>query len=390
MKIFYITPRVPFPIDKGDKLRAFYQIKYLSEKHDIYLFSLDENGVFTPHNNPLFDYCRKITVVKLSRPQILINLLMGIFSGVPFQTSYYYSNKIAKDIRKSIKEYNPDIIYCQLIRTAKFVQGISHIPKVMDYVDVISKGLERRIEKSNLLLRLLLRWELKRAIRYEATVNKIFNEKIIITDEDKNLLPFHDKNDIKVIPNGIDMEFFHPIESEKKCDVLFSGNLSYPPNVVAAEFLINEIMPLVWDKKSDVSVTIAGAAPKSRVLSLASERVKIIGWTDDIRENYKIAKIFIAPLQIGTGLQNKLLQAMAMKLPCVVSELTAKGVTNGYCDFMLVAKTNEEYAQYILRLLSDQEFANTIAEKGFSYVTDHYNWKRIIANLDEILEKTIR
>lgn len=387
MKIFYLTPRVPFPIDKGDKLRAFYQIKYLSEKHEIFLYSLDENRVYKPYNNPLNQYCKKVKVVQLTRLQILINLLKGIFYDVPFQTSYYYSEKIEEDICTIINDFKPDLIYCQLIRTAKFVENISNIPKVIDYVDVISKGLERRLQKSNIFLKLLLRWELKRAIKYEEKVYKIFNEKIIITSEDKNLLPFDQKHNVRVIPNGIDLEYFHPIESEKKCDILFSGNLSYPPNIDAAEYLVKEIMPLVWQWDNKVTVTIAGASPKKRILSLASERVKIIGWTEDIRDIYKRAKIFIAPLQIGTGLQNKLLQAMAMKLPCVVSELTAKGLVSHNCDFILVAKTKEEYVDFIKTLLTDKEYASKIAENGFNYVSDNYSWKKIINDLDMILQK---
>ncbi|NMB81915.1 MAG: glycosyltransferase [Ignavibacteria bacterium] len=390
MKIFYLTPRVPYPIDKGDKLRAFYQIKYLSQKNDIYLYSLDENDVFIPNNNPLYKYCKNIKVTKLSRLRILLNLLKGVFTKVPFQTSYYYSKEIKKDISKAIDIFQPDIIFCQLIRSAKFVEDITNIPKVIDYVDVISKGLERRIEKSKLFLKLLLKWELKRAIKYEKQVYDNFDDWIIITDEDKNLLPFNEKKFIKVIPNGIDLEFFHPIISIKDCDVLFSGNLSYPPNIDAAEFLVKEIMPLVWDVNPNISVTIAGAAPKNRILTLASDKIKIVGWTEDIRENYKKAKVFIAPLRIGTGLQNKLLQAMAMKLPCVVSDLTAKGITNENCDFMLVAKSKEQYANHIIHLLNDSDFSNMIAEKGFSYVTNNYNWEDIINNLDEIIKNVKR
>lgn len=144
-------------------------------------------------------------------------------------------------------------------------------------------------------------------------------------------------------------------------------------------------MPKVWEKNKNISVAISGASPKKRILSLASEKVKIIGWTDDIRDNYKAAKIFIAPLQIGTGLQNKLLQAMAMKLPCIVSELTARGITKEKPDFMLVAGSAEEFAEYILKLLDDNNFANEVAEKGFQFVTNNYDWKNIITELERII-----
>lgn len=385
MKIFYITPRIPYPIDKGDKLRAFYQIKYLSEKHEIFLFAIDENASFNPDNNPLLQYCTKVKVIQLSRPKIIYNLIRGIFRKIPFQTSYYYSKNIAEEVCEAIKQDKPDLIYCQLIRTAELVDGVKNIPKIIDYVDVISKGLERRIEKSNIFLRILLKWELKRAIKYEEKVYNTFNERIIITEEDRDLLPFVNRSNVKIVANGIDLEYYKPLESEKKFDLFFTGNLSYPPNIDAAEFLIKEIMPKVWEKNKNISVAISGASPKKRILSLASEKVKIIGWTDDIRDNYKAAKIFIAPLQIGTGLQNKLLQAMAMKLPCIVSELTARGITKEKPDFMLVAGSAEEFAEYILKLLDDNNFANEVAEKGFQFVTNNYDWKNIITELERII-----
>jgi len=155
MKIFFLTPRVPYPIDKGDKLRAFYQIKYLSKNHQIYLFTLDENCSYSPINDPLLELCNEVKVIKLTRVQIIINLLFGLFRSIPLQTSYYYSKKIKNEIDVAIKQFKPDLIYCQLIRSAEYVRKINSTPKIIDYVDVISKGLSRRAEKSNMFLKLL-------------------------------------------------------------------------------------------------------------------------------------------------------------------------------------------------------------------------------------------
>jgi sugar transferase (PEP-CTERM/EpsH1 system associated) len=390
VKIFYLTPRVPFPIDKGDKLRAFHQIKLLSQKHEIYLFAIDENGIYDEKNTPLTKYCKGISVVPLSKSKIIINLFRGIFRSVPFQTSYYYSKKIDREIKDSINKFRPDIIFCQLIRAAKFVEDIKEIPKVIDYVDVISKGLERRISKSNLLMKILLKWEHKRALKYETVTARKFEKQIIITEEDKTQLNIQNKENIVVLPNGIDFEFFKPIEFQKKYDLFFTGNLSYPPNVIASEYLVKQIMPLVWRRNPKINLLVAGASPKKRILSLASDKVHAMGWADDIRDYYKTAKVFIAPLQIGTGLQNKLLQAMAMKLPCVVSELTAKGLSNGNSDFILIANEPDEYVNHILKLLEDQEYASAVAQKGFEFVREHFNWNNIISNLELLLSEQIK
>ena len=390
MKIFFLTPRVPYPIDKGDKLRAYYQIKFLSERHEIFLFSLDENSSYLPEKDPLLKICKKVRVVKLSRRRIFFNLVAGMFKPIPLQTAYYFSKKIQKEIAKEIADFKPDLIYCQLIRAAEYVREIKSVPKIIDYVDVISKGLERRISKSNLLWKLILRTELKRALKYEKKVFDEFDDRIVITHEDRDWFQFAEKEKIKVIPNGIDVNFYKPIPSEKKYDLFFSGNLRYPPNVDAAQFLVNEIVPLIRNRIPNLKVLIAGAAPNNKILSLRSDKVEIKGWIDDVRDYYKQAKIFLAPMRIGTGLQNKLLQAMAMKLPCVTSDLTRKGIAASDENVVVVADTAAEYADLILKLLSDQKYSDEVAERGYNFVKSNFAWEQIILNLDKIFASAIQ
>ncbi len=384
MKIFFLTPRVPYPIDKGDKLRAYYQVKFLSKRHEIYLFSLDENSCYHAEKDPLREICKKVKVVKLSKLKIFLNLLVGLFKGIPLQTAYYYSSDIKKEINKEIRQFKPDIIYCQLIRSAEYVRDIKSIPKIIDYVDVISKGLERRIKRTNIFWKSVLTIEHKRALKYEKVVFDDFDERIIITSEDQCQLKFEGKEKVKIIPNGIDSDYYKPIPFERKYDLFFSGNLRYPPNVDASIFIVEEILPLLKTIIPNIKVLIAGAAPNSKILSLQSETVDIKGWVEDIREYYKQAKIFLAPMQIGTGLQNKLLQAMTMKIPCVTSELTKKGIVSSGENVMLVGNTPQEYADLILKLLSDQKYADEIAELGFNYAKAHFDWEQITQKLEQI------
>ncbi|NJD23521.1 MAG: glycosyltransferase [Melioribacter sp.] len=390
MKIFFLTPRVPYPIDKGDKLRAYYQIKFLSKRHEIYLFSLDENSCYKAEKDPLRDICKKVKVVKLSKLKIFLNLLVGLFRDIPLQTAYYYSSDIKKEIKKEIEQFKPDLIYCQLIRSAEYVRNIQSIPKIIDYVDVISKGLERRIRRTNIFWKLILTIEHKRALKYEKIVFDDFDERIIITTEDQDQLKFEEKGKVKIIPNGIDSDYYKPIPFERKYDLFFSGNLRYPPNVDASIFIVEEILPLLKLKVPNIKVLIAGAAPNSKILSLQSKTVVIKGWVEDIREYYKQAKIFLAPMQIGTGLQNKLLQAMTMKIPCVTSELTKKGIVSSGENIMLVANTPQEYVDQILKLLSDQKYADEIAELGFKYAKTHFDWEQITQKLEQIFISTIK
>jgi glycosyltransferase involved in cell wall biosynthesis len=259
----------------------------------------------------------------------------------------------------------------------------------MDFVDVISKGLERRADKSNLFWRLALQLEYRRVLEYEKKVFRDFNESIIISAEDRRFLPFEGKNRVTIIPNGIDTSIFVPQECPKEYDLFFSGNLSYPPNIDAAKYIVKRILPLLKEKIPNITVLIAGASPTRDVRKLGSENVTIKGWIDDIREYYKRARIFIAPMQIGTGLQNKLLQAMAMKLPCVVSELAGKGFSNGGKNSIVIARNPEEYVAHIVDLLRNDEYATKVSQAGYEYIKTYHSWDIIISDLESIFQSVV-
>lgn len=389
MKILFVTTRLPYPIDKGDKLRAFYQLKYLSKSNEVYLFAIDDESKSEKEINVLKEFIKKIKVVRINKLRILLNLLSKLFSKLPFQVAYYYNSTIHKKLLSFVKEVEPDVLYFQLVRSAELANNLGSIPKVIDFVDALSKGIERRMERSNFLMNMILSIELIRLKKYEKKVLNSFDKYLIISSEDKNFLPIENEKEIVVIPNGVDFNFYQPIDSEKLYDILFSGNLNYPPNIDASIFLVKEILPLVFKEMPNVKVLIGGANPGKKVQSLQSKNVDIRGWINDIRDYYKISKVFIAPMRIGTGLQNKILQAMAMKIPCVVSSLAAKGLSNNSKDFILIADTPNEFKENILKLLNNKQYYDTIAEKSYKYVKANYDWTKISLQLENLLQSSL-
>jgi len=160
--------------------------------------------------------------------------------------------------------------------------------------------------------------------------------------------------------------------------------MSYPPNVESVEYLVNKIMPLIWEKLPKVRLLISGASPNKKVLALKSNRVEISGWIFDVRENFAKSKILVAPMQISIGLQNKLLEAMAMKLPCVTSKMANNALGALPNHQIFVAETPEQYAQFIIELLQDEEKANNIGLNGYNFVVNKFNWKTTTALLEEL------
>ena len=384
MKIFVLLPRFPYPLEKGDKLRAYNQVKYLSKNHEIHLCALSDIIIEPNHIKAVESFCKSVHVVKLSRISIFINLLWAFFSGKPLQVGYFYNRKAKREIHKLISDIQPDHIYCQLIRVAEYVKNID-IPKTLDYQDVFSKGVERRKQSSPFYWRPVLALEYKRLLKYEHEVFSWFNNKTIISKPDRDFIPHPEKEKIEIVINGVDTEFFKPISIDKEYDLVFIGNMGYPPNVNAAEYLVKEILPIVRQSKPDVTLVLAGAKPHPAVLSLKGKNVHITGWVEDIRECYAKAKIFIAPMQIGTGLQNKLLEAMAMKIPSITSPLANFALEAKNGEEILVANSPREYADQIIQLLDNADLMDTIANNGYSFVHRNYNWDAATKKLENLI-----
>ncbi len=384
MKLFILLPRVPYPTEKGDKLRAFHQLKQLSKKHEVIVCALNDTVLHEDALPVLLKYARAVHVLPISKPRIALNLIRTVFTDKPLQVGYFYDPATAAKVRSLIEEYQPDHIFCQLIRTAQYVKDI-RIPKTLDYQDVFSKGVERRLASASFLIRPFLRMEYRRLLKFEHEVFSWFDHKIIISAPDRDLIPHPERSKIVVVPNGVDTDFFRPMEREKEYDLVFTGNMGYPPNINAAEFLAHKILPLVLETHPAIRILIAGASPNIRVSALASEQVEVSGWVPDMRECYARAKIFIAPMQLGTGLQNKLLEAMAMQIPCITSPLANQALGAAEDREILVARTPEEYAGHIRRLLDHPEAGKQIGAAGYRYATANFSWERETEKINRLI-----
>jgi sugar transferase (PEP-CTERM/EpsH1 system associated) len=375
MNLLVILSRIPHPLDKGDKLRAFNQIKQLAEKHQIILVALNDSNYKPQTISELNKYCKSVHIISFSRFTIVINLLKTIFSKLPFQVGYFYFNSAQKVIDKLIKDEKPDHIFCQLIRTTEYVKKYYNIPKTLDYMDVFSKGMQRRISTDNWWKRPLVSIEYKRLLHYENYIFDFFKHKVIISEQDKALIPNKNKEEIVVIPNGVDFDFFKPIASEKKFDLLFNGNMNYPPNIESVEYLVTKVLPIVWQKMPAVNLIISGTSPNARVLRLKSNLVVVSGWVNDIRTNFAQSKILVAPMQISIGLQNKLLEAMAMKIPCITTSLANNALGAKHNNEIMVADTPILFAEAIVELLNNYKKRSELAENAFEFVSKKYDWK---------------
>ena len=385
MKLLIILPRFPYPLEKGDKLRAYHLIKNLSENNDIILCSLNDNRNLQQSSiDALKPFCNSIYLFELTWLSIFINIVKAFFNSKPLQVGYFYNKHIHARIRNLIKENEPDHIFCQLLRTAEYAR-YEIIPKTLDYQDVFSKGVERRIKKSSFWFKPVLKLEYKRLLKYENEIFQDFNNKVIISKPDRDLIPHPENEKIVIIPNGVDYEYFKPVTQKIDIDLIFTGNMGYPPNINGAEYLVNKILPIVRRQKPGIRVVIAGANPHKRIVNLKSKAIEVTGWVKDMREYYAKARIFIAPMQIGTGLQNKLLEAMAMKIPCITSPLANNALEAKPDKEILIGNNPDEYANHIIELLNDKNKLDDLAQNGYEFVKSKYNWSNSCSILNNLM-----
>lgn len=383
MRISILASRFPFPIEKGDKLRLYHQLKGLSERHEIHLIALNEIEIDAQDYNHLQQFCKGIHIIDIGKWKPKISLLKALGNNRPFQVQYFYQEKAKKEIHRIINEVQPDVIYCQLIRMSEYVRELS-FPKVLDYMDAFSLSAKRRVEHDHFFSRLFFSIEFDRVRKYESSLVKDFDQLAVISSQDYQYLVDTcaiPEEQLHLISNGLDTSYFTPYESKKDFQVTFVGNMGYRPNILAAHYLVKKILPLL----EGVKTQIAGTRPVQAIRNYANQNIVVTGWMSDIRTAYNNSIIFVAPIFTGAGQQNKILEAMAMGLPCITTVVVNESIKAKHGEEIFVAHNEEEFANYVKLLLSDKDLREEVGRKARSFVKNLYSWETENKKLEELL-----
>jgi sugar transferase (PEP-CTERM/EpsH1 system associated) len=371
-KIAILLSRFPYPLDKGDKLRAFHQIRFLHAHHDIYLFALTTHSISLEEKNALLPYCKQITIYKLSIFSSFWNILISLFKNRPIQVGYFFSASVYQQWKKAILQLQPHLIYCQLSRTALYAKDLPFY-KILDFQDAFSLNYKRIHQQSKGWKKIFYARESHCMKLFEKKIMTWFNKTTIISAYDKQQI--ENVETITVVPNGVDSQYFSPQDSSKKVDLLFLGNMNYLPNKQAVYYLLEKISPLILSKVPTLKIGIAGAGSE-KFQSYRSDNIHITGWQEDIRNAYKEARIFIAPLFTGAGMQNKLLEAMSMRLPCITTSVTNVSLQADEQEHLLIANDAPAFVEKILFLLHNTEKQKQIGHNARAFICERYTWEK--------------
>lgn len=374
MKVLFLLPRFPYPLYKGDQLRAYHQIRQLSQHCEVYVFAVSDVAV-SEQDKQAIGFVKDFRLEKLGKVGIFFRLLKHFFSQEPLQAAYFHAAKAQKSLDDFIAELQPDIVFCQLTRMAKYAEKLPKKIKILDYQDTFSVGLARRVQESHFLYRLLLKMEYNRMQAYEKKLFDDFAVKTIISDADRQLLPHTERDAIKLLPNGVDAQHFSPDNVSKTIDLLFTGNMNYPPNMSCVSYLAQSVLPLLYTDFPNISFVIAGANPSSKVKELANKNIEVTGFVPDLRTYYNSTRIFVAPMQIGIGMQNKILEAMSMGLPCIISSLANAAIQGEHGKHLFVCDNPKAIADCVKLLLEDENLRRLIGDNARKFVQKTYSWE---------------
>lgn len=385
--IVIILSRFPYPLEKGDKLRAYYQIKELSAVYSIHLFSITDKSVSIEQFQAVKKYCASLEIIKINLWTKVWNMFLCLFNKNPFQTGYFLNQRGKRKFLRKLNDIQPVLIYNQLIRTTEYSKNYHDCPKVLDYMDALSKGIERRIETEPIYKKWLFQSEANRLKRYERTIFEYFERKTIISKQDRQLIMHPKRNEIEIIANGISDEFLETIDIAIKYDIVFVGNLSYAPNIEAVHFILEKILPL----NSNWTCLIAGANPGSNIKRLIDNQpnTSLMASVKDIRDAYRSGRVFVAPMFIGTGMQNKLLEAMALGVPCVTTPLANNAINAQERKEVIVAAKAEDFAMAINELLNDRDLYQHVASNARELIKNNFSWKSQVSHLESVFNELI-
>lgn len=388
MRILFVTPYVPSRI----RVRPFSLIKSLSRFHEVSLVSLLCDEYERELTREISNYCTSIDLVSLSKARAYANCLQALPTLMPLRVAYYRSPAFITTIRHVIRKQQIDVVHGELIKVVPALQSVlaqEHIPCLYDSVDCISSYLEQQYRTvRNPLKKVFVFSELQKMRRYEPRALASFDKVTITSVHDSNYLTERDARlqHIHVVSNGVDTEYFAPLATPREADSLvFCAKLDYFPNAQAIQYFCREVLPLIWQQRPQVRLTIVGSNPPQSIRDLsADERITVTGSVPDVRPYLGKATVALAPLQVAAGMQNKVLEAFAMGVPMVATPRACKSLQVKNGTHLLIADEPQAYAEAIKLILDDPQLAQKLSLAGRAYVEEHHSWTANAHTLSEL------
>ncbi len=390
MRILYLAHRIPYPPNKGDKIRSYHHVRYLAERHDVHLLAFadapeDERGA-----DALRVHCPEVVVVPLDKRQALWRGLGALVRGRSLSEGYFAAPQMRQAVERAVAAVRFDVVWVFSSPMMQYVAPTDAVWKVADFVDVDSEKWDQFAARGYGPLRWGYRMEAARLRAFERHSGSRADRVLFVSDAEAELyrtfcLP---QTDVRVIPNGVDLTYFSPVRSSGSDYLLFTGAMDYRPNIEAVIECTREILPLIRRDVPEARFVAVGHRPAKRLFREVARQggaLQIAGSVPDVRPYFREARVYVAPLRLGRGVQNKVLEAMAMGVPVVASPLAVEGLDLQAGRDVLVAETNAQFAAAVVELWHDAARRRSLADAAARLVEARYTWTGNLRLLDACL-----
>lgn len=388
MRILFLAQRVPFPPNRGDKITTFHEIRHLSRDHDVFVACLADGVEDLEHIRGLMPFVRGVEAVPISRTRARARALASIVTGTPLTVAYFREPALRDRIRALVRSHSFDLILAYSSSMAQYVEEFADVPRIMQFADLDSVKWRLYAEHHAPPRRWIYAMEADRLLRYERAIGTTFSHSLLCTPQEvedfRRLIP---GARVSLVGNGVDLDYFRPSEDGKApASLAFVGVLDYFPNVDAVLWFCREIFPKVRARVPQATFTICGSRPTDAVKDLGRmPGVVVTGAVPDVRPYLRGASACVVPLRIARGIQNKLLEAMAMGLPVVTTSAAFKGVAAVRDRDLLVADEPAAFAESVVRLLRDPRLACEMGRSAREAAERNYSWERAYSQLDDVV-----
>jgi sugar transferase (PEP-CTERM/EpsH1 system associated) len=397
MKILMISPYLPWPLYGGASVRIFNIIKELSQRGHRIVLVAGKKKDSDLSNNILYQLCEKVYLYELPSMGRLHSIIHSLFSRQPYPTFQFQNKHLSEIVYDLLKNERFDLLWINFLFMADVLSKITvrNTSIILDQFEADELIWERYIQKGNFIQKIFSYSNLKKIQALQRKVFKYINTLLCVSEIEAEFMKSRvpQETEVWVAPNGADIDFFQPkvIHNKSEPIILITGGMCVKRNIEAAIWFAKKIFPKIKKVVSEAQFWIVGSYPDKKVLALKIiPGVVVTGTVREIRTYYQKAKVYVAPFRFGEGTRLKVLEAMAMGIPIVSTEMGCQGIEVIDGEHLLMAKTEDEFAEKVIELLSSSQKGQALAKASRKLIEQKYNWKVIVDTLELKLKKFIK
>jgi sugar transferase (PEP-CTERM/EpsH1 system associated) len=393
-KVLFLAHRIPYPPNKGDKIRVFHVLKHIAAKHEVFLGTLTDDPQDRTFASSLTPFTRDVFTARIGRGKRLGLQATAAITGLPLSVASFQSRSLARWVEMVVKVNQPGTIYVSSSAMFEYVRMFRSKATrlIVDFMDVDSEKWRQYAGLRSPPLSWVFAEEARRLSRYDRAVAEAADASIFVSESERDLfakLAPAAHNKLHAIPNGVDASYFAPPPPPSNVArdniIVFTGAMDYWPNIDAVAWFAGAVLPIVREQLPETRFLIVGARPAREVLDLRElPGVEVTGAVPDVRPYLAKAKVVVAPLRVARGIQNKVLEGMSMAKPVITSPQALEGIGAIHRRQILVADNESAFAESTLSLLRGDD--RDLGERARDFVLTHHDWSANLKTLDRLID----